>query len=572
MWFCIKRLESIKIFFVSKIFWILLLMSAIIHGQNLNGFDSEKNYELNSVYDNLLISLLSQKDSTSYYAKELQKTSEKNQDLIYYHLANEILKADDDNWKKKAIEDLIKSLLKQEQAQTRTIRIILAIGTKNFEKRDFKSALNFYLCAHYLSRKIEDKKLIYFSNHSIGILKNRIGDFSHAFEIHNDNLKLLNDDNSSLFSNLNKLATLFSLSISCRNLDKVSLAEKHNENGKQIALKEKNLEMANLFLQHESIINYEKNNSTNNIRIAIDSLLKATRYFESENLNPDLAISYFFLGRMNLDLDNKSKAVNYFKKVDSIFDITKDIHPEAVPAYGYLIRHFRNENDFKNQLFYVNKNLEVDSLVKEYKTYLKNKITIEYDIPNLIEERDGIIKKQRTKEKYYYTLIVVLILILLMTFYLYRKKQKIYKKQFDSLINNNTSPKEAAKTEKNLDVPEEIVQSILEGLKVFEKNKNFKNKKTSLNSLSKELKTNSSYLSKVINAKKDKSFSKYVNDLRLDYALKKLKESEQFRNYKISAIARDVGFGNTETFSKLFKDRFGLYVSYFIKELNKKII
>lgn len=113
---------------------------------------------------------------------------------------------------------------------------------------------------------------------------------------------------------------------------------------------------------------------------------------------------------------------------------------------------------------------------------------------------------------------------------------------------------------------------ILNNLKVFEENNSFINNNITLNNLSKDLKTNSSYLSKVINQYKNNTFSNYINDLRIEYAINELKQNPQFRNYTIKAISEEVGFNNAESFSKAFYKKNQIYPSFFIKQLNKDTI
>ena len=90
-----------------------------------------------------------------------------------------------------------------------------------------------------------------------------------------------------------------------------------------------------------------------------------------------------------------------------------------------------------------------------------------------------------------------------------------------------------------------------------------------MHNLSKSLSTNSNYLSKIINFYKGKNFSSYISDLRIDYCVEKLKTDEIFIKYSIKAIAFDIGFNNTESFSKAFYKKTGIYPSFFIKELEK---
>ena len=116
-----------------------------------------------------------------------------------------------------------------------------------------------------------------------------------------------------------------------------------------------------------------------------------------------------------------------------------------------------------------------------------------------------------------------------------------------------------------------IIEDILTSLERFEKNKHFLSQKISLNDLAGQFKTNPKYLSQVINLQKEKNFSQYINDLRVDYALKELKENKRFRKFTIKAIAADCGFKSSESFSKGFSKRHVIYPSYYIKRLENLI-
>ena len=76
-------------------------------------------------------------------------------------------------------------------------------------------------------------------------------------------------------------------------------------------------------------------------------------------------------------------------------------------------------------------------------------------------------------------------------------------------------------------------------------------------------------MSKIINRYKDKSFSNYINYLRINYISSELKNNAELRKYTIVAIADEAGFNTAESFSKAFYKETGIYPSFFIKELNK---
>ena len=87
--------------------------------------------------------------------------------------------------------------------------------------------------------------------------------------------------------------------------------------------------------------------------------------------------------------------------------------------------------------------------------------------------------------------------------------------------------------------------------------------------MAKKINTNSTYLSKTLQSHKQKKFVQYITDLRLEYALKRLKNDTKFRTYDIKSIASELGFNTAESFSKAFKKRTGIYPSFYIKNLNK---
>ncbi|MFP3802160.1 hypothetical protein, partial [Paraburkholderia sp. SIMBA_027] len=85
--------------------------------------------------------------------------------------------------------------------------------------------------------------------------------------------------------------------------------------------------------------------------------------------------------------------------------------------------------------------------------------------------------------------------------------------------------------------PEEVTQFILQELEVFESKELFLRKGITSASLAKSIKTNTTYLSEVINTQKGKNFVSYLNDLRINYALNRLVKDRKFRSYKLSVIA-----------------------------------
>lgn len=158
------------------------------------------------------------------------------------------------------------------------------------------------------------------------------------------------------------------------------------------------------------------------------------------------------------------------------------------------------------------------------------------------------------------------------SFWLYsfhQKQQLKYKRIVEKLTDESLTQPKTKVQNKAASVSEEIINEILFKLKEFEINKGYLDKDLDLSSLAKTLGTNHSYLSRVINQVKEKSFKNYLNDLRIEYAYVDLQTNPKKRRYTIEAIARDVGFKSAESFSKKFKQRFEMYPSVFLKKLNE---
>ncbi|WP_449401463.1 helix-turn-helix domain-containing protein [Chryseobacterium wanjuense] len=110
-------------------------------------------------------------------------------------------------------------------------------------------------------------------------------------------------------------------------------------------------------------------------------------------------------------------------------------------------------------------------------------------------------------------------------------------------------------------------QAILNELENFETKEQFLVTGITLGSLAKKVKTNSKYLSEVINTYKGKNFAAYLNDLRIDYAINRLATDKKFRSYKISSIAEELGYNTEQAFMLAFKKRTGTPLSIYLKEI-----
>ena len=111
---------------------------------------------------------------------------------------------------------------------------------------------------------------------------------------------------------------------------------------------------------------------------------------------------------------------------------------------------------------------------------------------------------------------------------------------------------------------------ILNGLAKFEEKNKFRDVNLSLSSLASSLKTNRTYLSEVIKKNKGKNFNAYINELRINYIVRKLYNNPEYLNYKISYLAEDCGFVSHSSFATIFKSVLGISPSTFIQNLKEE--
>jgi len=90
----------------------------------------------------------------------------------------------------------------------------------------------------------------------------------------------------------------------------------------------------------------------------------------------------------------------------------------------------------------------------------------------------------------------------------------------------------------------------------------------SLDELSQQLFLSTAYLSKYFKKKLGMNYKDYLNNIRLDYAVSEMK----FSNKSILYIALDNGFPNTAAFNKVFKEKYHMTPSTYMKSIQKDVV
>ncbi len=449
-------------------------------------------------------------------------------------------------------------------------------GGIHYDNKKLKEALENYILA-YKTVDRNNVELFSYIQYCIALIKSTQGKYEEALPVFLATETFFKNSSNPY----NYLIYLYSIIEIYINLNELEKAEHYMNIGLKMALKEKNDVFIARMKTSRGKIFFKRGRYQEAIN-DLKSTLKILKYKLNDFTN--YAENCYFIGNSYLKKGQVDLSIVYFKKVDSIFIVKKYIYPDVVLSYNHLISHYKKEKDLINTLYYTNQLLKADSLISINKEYITNKSNKDYDVPELLIDKEKIINELENNKTKTYALITLLILcIIFLPFYFKKEKQRELIKQkrfFEEFIVNekNKNVEQISKLESNesinaninSSIDDKIASDLLFQLYSFEKERRYLNKEITLDSLSKELKTNMNYLSKVINEKKGCSFPVYINNLRIDYAIHLLRTERKYRHYSIKSLAETVGYNNIQSFTRAFFSRTNVKASFFIKELIKR--
>ncbi len=405
--------------------------------------------------------------------------------------------------------------------------------------------------------------------HQINDINELWGDYEKAHDAHLLTYKLLLENRESEQFDENYISSLEGLGRSYVNLKQPDSALFYFNKGIEESLKTADSATYYAFVSRSGTALYVKGE----LDRALDSLNKADTYRKEFN-NYYLPYYFYYMGSIYNTKGELETGMSFFRKIDSLYDERGILYPELPEVYDKLISYHKEQGQDDLQLSYLYKLVVVLRLIENKKRNINEKTVNDFEIPNLVEEKEQLISELEKKNERSTNNLIWALGFLAVSFgllFYYFRRQKQYKRRFENLISNKIpEPEEETNGLEDSGISEEIIASILGRLKKFETKKEYLSQQISLNEMAKQFETNSTYLSKVINLKKGKNFSQYINDLRIDYAVEELKDNSTFRKYTIKAIANECGFKSAESFSKSFYKKHGIYPSYYLKQLQQQ--
>lgn len=478
-------------------------------------------------------------------------------------------------------------------------------GTIYMDEEMYNKALDDILLSNKYSEELKDNYT--FNKTKYFIAQNKI--YLGLYEDANNELKgclKYFKENLSLGDELGKSYSMYYLYSLMSYIDTNTKIGKQNLNADLLKEAYSYIDKNNLQVYKPYFVSSEGTDAfyRKDYKLAIDKLTKALLSYNDQWPHHTeiyyLGLSFWHSGR-------KKVAIKYLEEIDNEYNKTKKLNPNFRTAYEILIKYNDSIGNTEKQLEYINKLMALDkSYEKNYK-YLYTRINKEYDNQKLIEEKNKIEKSLKTQKITNVFLFLISLLVIGLIVLRYRKLQKTYKARFEEIIAQSELKKhddkkitqkhalltkEQENKEDSQIIPEVniteasfdynfynkipglnpiFIENILNQLEEFENDNKFLDTQISQRLLSENFSTNATYLSKIINVYKGKTFNIYINDLRLDYIIEFLKNDVKYLNMDVKELARLSGFSNTENFSDNFQRKFKIKPSFFIKMMKENI-
>jgi len=448
-------------------------------------------------------------------------------------------------------------------------------------KGQLLQAIESQVLAEKYATEAENKTLLFYAKFNIGTLKKRVKKYREAKRLFRECLEF--DINKAIMSHNDSLSALLTLN---------ELVDTYRLNGQIDSAKYLNdksfYEYVNikeqyLFTLNKGVFASYDNEHTKAIRIldSIRTILNNQKGPSEFDLNYYVILANYYHGHSSKKLNKTPEAIASWRNIDSIVQHNNHISYQSKKAYLGLVNIFKENGDRENEIVFIDKYLRLDSLIAENLHPLDERIIEDYDRPAIIEQKQEILNDfnrevEKRGELQRGALLGGLVLIVVIGYYAIRHKK--YKKRLKILLEKTETSKETThqvqkehpnNNVEGLKIEPSVIEEILQKLDEFERHQGFLKRDVTLTRLAEIFKTNTKYLSTVVNHCKEKNFASYLNELRINYFIEQAQTNSNYTKYTIKAISRECGFNSSEVFSKNFYTKTGIYPSFFLKQVKK---
>jgi len=414
------------------------------------------------------------------------------------------------------------------------VQSFLSKGLVHYQFKKFQPALTNYLWAEKKLNKKSSNYLTHKVLFNVALIKFQLKQFSEAELLFKKCIIYFENNSSDVNHQAYYLNSLYYSVQILQAQHKYTDANQLNHIGLKLSQDSQNDYFIHYFTYLKGVQFYLEKEYQQSIVILTNELDNLKNQQDSNTLS----LAYFYIGKSYEAINEVQKAVIYFEKIDQLFNEYDFLDSDVRAAYETLIHNSENNRNYPNQLYYINQLLKLDHLTQQNTVKLSPILQKEYDEKELLK-----LKKNVEFKIIFYPILIgfVIILCSIGVFYGYKR---FFKKP--------TLHKKNVKEPSIIEIPTEVVIDILNKLDDFETNLLFLQQTLTLAQLAKSFKTNSAYLSKIINSQKGTNFSNYINQLRINYVLHLLTNSDQFLQYSIRDLAELSGFASSRHFSNVF--------------------
>ncbi len=368
---------------------------------------------------------------------------------------------------------------------------------------------------------IDDNKLRVKFNFMIGVIYSAISDYDKSIEYFD--LVVKNNQDASLTVQTHLLLSDLHLG----RKDSISA-------GKSLTEAYKITSTSDLDARVTDHVTMQYNFFNKNYELCKEQNFKTIR--DSTSFLNSKSYAYSMIGECLIKQDSLRTSTTYFEEFLKLTFETKD--PEQIKvAANKLIEVYEKlgEQEKANAYHKIYNEAESDSLSFSIEKYR--------DLYDIEKKRELNNVKAKSRRNYLIFGLIVLLLILFGVYYVLKSKQK-YKEAFSSLV--KTPGKKIVINDSEIEKIETAINK-LKAQQLFLTSNITRKSFCNDNQI-----TSERYLSQYINENYKKSFSVFINDLRVEYTYNRIQNDSKFRHYKIEEIAKASGFGSKKSFERAF--------------------
>ncbi|MBF4506528.1 AraC family transcriptional regulator [Flavobacterium sp. JLP] len=301
-----------------------------------------------------------------------------------------------------------------------------------------------------------------------------------------------------------------------------------------------------------------------------------------------LSNAYYNLGDVYHTTGKNEKALLFYKKSDSISLLTNSNDNTYLKSNCYQARIYVELN--KPELAHKHCKIYLDKLDE-----FESKLRVETAAVNYKQGIDGLTSEMLAIEKKYekdlfwdkalkilYSLLVLVFVFLLVKNSIDKKKARkkmhalIQEFKFNIENKKQSHPKPIPVSPQLISARKEIIslnidqakeEEIVIKLLELEDKLEYLSADFTLSNVAKKIKTNTTYLSHVVNKRFEKTFGEYANELKINYVINEMITNDNYRKFSTQAAAESVGFKNAASFAKSFRKRTGVSPAQFANNI-----